>query len=232
MADGDDSYADISFKREDTTDVVNLSGPPIQFIVGAECRKRVFYMNENQFRGLKKYYESVSQPGHPVRLEDNDPAVFEVYLNWRYFGTLPVVGGDSDYAVEDDGRYALPINLRVDYHALVNVFLLAHKLGDYEAQDMALDAIEDTNTDNIHGDYFKFPAPKTVCLVYGDENSTDLLRETILECFLRKGGHEFLERNISLTPHEFQLHLTKKLMAKYAYSGEKKRKRSEESGKK
>lgn len=152
-----------------------------------------------------------AQPQQPVRLDDEDPEVFSLYLNCVHSGIEVVRSGgellskqvhtvsegtgnlvkrerDSEQGVDESDDH--PDGGR--FEALIKLYLLAGKLHDFKMMNSATDElVRMVNEDGL--------VPAQVNLVYSSTRRGDPLRILIRDVYIHEAEspecHEFLQTN-------------------------------------
>lgn len=122
-------------------------GPLLKILVGKE--EKVFHVNEafltERSKFFKKAMNSKWLEGQTkvVRLVEDDPDIFEIYINLVYTGRLPIF--DNATTMRN-----LPKMIEDGYSQLSHLYVLAEKLQDVKAKNSTVDAIIDIFHSHIY----------------------------------------------------------------------------------
>lgn len=149
----------------DTDSAQRLTGPTINVVVGNS--KEDFRVHEAMIRSSSPFFEkALAGPWKEasqrlVKLPEDEPQTFALYINWLYSGKIPA----HSQAPE------------IDYHNLINAYILAERLLDTEFHNAVTDAVVERFQDNVASGPLKLPS------------STFLMHSKIRSHLLQSGNY-------------------------------------------
>ncbi|KAJ4338018.1 hypothetical protein N0V95_008191, partial [Ascochyta clinopodiicola] len=100
-----------------------------------------------------------------VKLPEDDPHTFELYMSFVYTGQVPVNDQLEDLPEEVDKSELRKI-IKEEYDNFFRLYILADKLQDSVAKDAAIAAIFKVRTSGIHNGLYCMPKYKTLSMIY------------------------------------------------------------------
>lgn len=137
-----------------------------------------------------------------VRLPEDEPEIFAIYVHWLYYGTVPVV---CDETVEMKG---------VEYLNLAKAYTLGDKLMDVGFQDATIDAIVDASQVGLADGSLWYPGMQIVQYVYHNTKESASIRTMLVDMFLMAGTGTWLRetKDRSTVPQPFLFELAAELL--------------------
>lgn len=174
-------------------------------VVGSE--EKAFSVHENLIRASSIFFDKALsgnwKESHErvIKLPEDEPEVFAIYVHWLYFRTFAVFRGKPD-ALES-----------VDHLRLAKAFVLGDKLLDQEVQDAVMDAfVESMSTPDKNG-HLWYPTGPTVGYAYENTNSSAPIRELLLDAStLHSNSSWYRQENSAEYPQPFLLELVARLL--------------------
>jgi hypothetical protein len=125
--------------------IYSLRGRSIEVLVGPDAvpfsvHEELVCASSAFFKGALSHNWAESQQ-RSVRLEEEEPDAFEIYLQWLYRGTLPVPKWDR---ITHKRRSA-----QADFLLLAKAYVLGDKLQDGDFADTVIDALVMANNDEV-----------------------------------------------------------------------------------
>lgn len=115
-----------------------------------------------------------------VRLEDDDPDTFQLYLHWLYRGTLPVRADEPGHACNSE------------YLQLAKAYVLGDKLQDGDFQDIIIDAIIDKWNSKASDGHNCFPVGAVVTCIYNNTPESSKARRLLVDICVHNGSKSWL----------------------------------------
>lgn len=180
-----------------------ISGRTIEVLVGD--KDELFSVHQSLIRASSSFFEKAlggkwkESAQRTVRLPDDDPNIFALYIHWIYFGAIPVSSIKRKKAVENS-----------EITDLVKAYIMGDKLLDPAFQDATIDAIiEETTGIAERGNYYK-QLQNAVSYAYCNSCEPSPIREVLVDIFAHDGQDEWLSG--WTPPLPFFSHLTSALL--------------------
>lgn len=137
-----------------------------------------------------------------VRLPEDEPEIFAIYVHWLYYATVPVVCGETG-----DMR-------DIEYLNLAKAYTLGDKLMDVKFQDATIDAIVETSQVGLVDGLRWYPGTGVVQYVYQNTKVSASIRTLLVDMFLMAGTGAWLleSEDRSSVPQPFLFELAAELL--------------------
>lgn len=144
----------------------------------------------------QEYHERI------VRLPEDEPGIFAIYVHWLYYGTVPVVCGETG-----DSKDA-------EYLNLAKAYTLGDKFMDTKFQDATIDAIVESSHVRMPNGSLWYPGIHVVQYVYDNTKESASIRTLLLDMFLMSGNGGWLleAKDRSSVPQPFLFELAAELL--------------------
>lgn len=144
---------------------------------------------------MKAYWETSTSGS--VTLKEEDPEVFDVYLNWLYCGTLPVQNDSPGQ--EGNTEYVL----------LAKSYALGEMLQDVNFKDAVLDAIFIKSHSKASDGHCWFPVGPVIRCIYEGTPESSAARRLLVDLYTYYGRGKWLTEgaNKDDLPKQFLLDL-------------------------
>lgn len=182
-----------------------LAGRAVDVLVGEE--KEIFSVHEKLIRTSSPFFDKATSGAwlesaqHTIRLPEDEPEIFSIYVHWLYYGTFPVY-------CDKPGR---PANQ--EYLKLVKAYTLGDKLMDTVFQNAAIDAIVEKSTSMASDGHKWYPDTEVVEFAYNNTNKSAPIRQLLVDMYVSVGHSEWLDdENPDSVPQPFLFELSSKLL--------------------
>lgn len=171
-------------------------------------QQETFGVHERLMRASSPFFDKAMSPEWQesvqriIRLPEDEPEIFQLYVHWLYFGTLPVF-------CDEPGHLG-----NTEYLDLAKAYTLGDKLMDTMFQDTVIDAIIEKSRSKARDQRCWFPVGKTIEYAYSNTNESALIRKLFVDMYVRHGNPEWLHEWAEPTdlPPPFLLELASKLL--------------------
>ncbi|UKZ78420.1 hypothetical protein TrVFT333_006160 [Trichoderma virens FT-333] len=153
---------------------------------------------------MKAYWET-SNSGS-IALKEEDPEVFEVYLHWLYFETLPVKNDNPG------------LEGNIEYVQLAKAYALGEFLQDVNFKDAVLDAILIKSRSAASDGLNWYPVGPAIRHIYEGTPESSAARRLLVDMYTYHGLGEWLTKwaNKDDLPKQFLLDLAIEALTKRA----------------
>ncbi|KAL7912615.1 hypothetical protein GGI35DRAFT_256867 [Trichoderma velutinum] len=164
---------------------LDLRGRALNVMVGS-TNPVMFSVHEHLACRTSEYFKTAMKPywgtstSGSFTLEDEDPEVFEVYLHWLYFETLPVQNDNP--GVEGN----------IEYVQLAKAYALGEFLGDINFKDAVLDVILIKSRSKASDGRSWFPVGPAIRFIYEGTPETSAARRLLVDLYTYHGQGEWL----------------------------------------
>jgi len=161
---------------------------------------------ESAIRKSSKFFDNAMKPewadSRPdprvVDLSDEDVEIFEVYLHWLYFKTLPTV------CMDDIGRSS-------EYLLLAECYIMGEKIMDTGFKNAVLEALVDKErSPPFYGS--RLPSKGAICIIYEGTREGSPARRLLVDMWAASAGEKCAQHIDEFLPHSFVLELSRALL--------------------
>ncbi|KAH0528035.1 hypothetical protein TsFJ059_002947 [Trichoderma semiorbis] len=132
------------------------------------------------FKTAMKAHWETSTSGS-IDLTEEDPEVFEIYLHWLYFGTLPV--RNNSPGLEGNNEYV----------QLAQAYVLGEFLQDVNFKDTVLDAILIKSRSTASDGQTWFPLGPAIRCIYEGTRASSAARRLLVDLYNHNGHGDWLK---------------------------------------
>jgi hypothetical protein len=183
-----------SYNLEDTFDVI-VGDPSSPESKRFTLHTNVFVAHSGFLAAARKPEWIALNPGNPVDLKDEDPELFQAYMNCTYFGFETIEHWADTIELPAELQTPANDNQTALFSKLISFYLLCVKLIDFKAANLAIDEIV------RFGDMFKvIPLLGPTSLAYGSTAEDAPLRKLVRDYWMYESSN--LERQ-ALRAEEF-----------------------------
>lgn len=162
-------------------------------LVGEDDQR--FVCHQNLLSASSPFFlaATAKDPGKIIRLPEQDPTAFSIYLNWRYTGSLDLFDGDPAHGVEtaSDGLIRQKAGKR--WHNLFNAYALGDMLQDSTFCNTLIDAFVLLVDTTGH-----YPPPSVVNPVFRSLSDLSKLQKVFIHKMAFRVSFKTLEENLDL----------------------------------
>ncbi|RFU24056.1 hypothetical protein B7463_g12285, partial [Scytalidium lignicola] len=115
-----------------------------------------------------------------VRLEEDDPNTFELYLHWLYRDTLPV-------RIDEPGPAS-----NSEYLQLAKAYILGDKLQDSDFKDVVTDAMIDKCKSKASDGRSWFPVGPVIKCIYDNTLESSKARRLLVDIYVHNGSGSWI----------------------------------------
>lgn len=165
--------------------------------------------NSDYFKlAMKSYWEATAKGS--VTLKEEDPEIFDIYVQWLYYGTLPVRNDSPGL----DGN--------IEYEQLAKAYVLGEMLQDVNFKDAVLDAILIKSRSRASDGGCWFPVGPVVPCIYDGTTESSAARRLLVDLYTDHGHGDWLIKYGSQDdlPKQFLLDLAIATLDKRPYPAE------------
>lgn len=179
-------------------------GRAVEFLVGE--KKEKFIVHERLIRASSAFFDratSATWLEHTIRLPEDEPEIFGIYVHWLYYDKLPVY-------CNEPGRAA-----NQEYLKLVKAYTLGDKLMDTEFQNAAIDAIVEKSNSTASDGKRYYPVAEVVEFAYNNTHVSAPIRRLLVDMHVSVGSGKWLDYgnfNSESVPQPFLFELSSKLL--------------------
>ena len=177
-----------------------LSGSMVDILVGPQLER--FGVHEKLIRESSPFLNKAmsgewrESSEDAVKLPEDEPEIFGVYVHWLYYGTMPVIG-NSPF---------------LEYLNLAKGYILGDKLLDTRYQDATIHAIIERSV-TPHEDKLWYPLTSTIEHAYNNTGESAKIRKLLVDLYVFAGQGNWLNpKNASSVPQPFLFELSSKLL--------------------
>ncbi|RAL12597.1 BTB/POZ domain-containing protein [Aspergillus homomorphus CBS 101889] len=182
-----------------------LQGDVVSIVVGP--KKELYRVHPGLARTSSPFIDKAltgtwkEQANHTIQLPNEEPEIFGTYVQWLYFGTLPVIGGGAE----------------PEFLQLVKAYVLGNKLLDTGFQNALIDAIiERRRAKNADG-RCSAPTMATINHAYLNTTPSAPIRQLLVDISAnRTTSPKWLKHPETDLPQAFLLDLVAKLLDRRA----------------
>ncbi|EED13876.1 conserved hypothetical protein [Talaromyces stipitatus ATCC 10500] len=179
-----------------------LSGKILDVVVGGD-QNEIFSIHERLIRASSPFFDKAMSRKwkesleRTIKLPDNEPKIFQLYVHWLYYGTLPVL-------CDEPGLCG-----NAEYLELVKAYTLGDKLLDSRFQNAVIDAIVEKSQSKARDGRIWFPVGSPIEYAYSNTNESSPIRKLLLDMYVHRGHRYWLHDygNSASIPHSFLLGL-------------------------
>ncbi|KAL7936955.1 hypothetical protein V8C35DRAFT_332213 [Trichoderma chlorosporum] len=177
---------DIPSLRTDTSRCPDLQGRVLTIEVGS-ANPKTFHVHKNLICHTSVYFETAlkdhwqTSPSEPVALKEEDPEIFEVYVHWLYFGTLPV----------QNDKPGLEGN--AEYVQLAKAYVLGDFLVDVNFKNAVMDTMFIKSHSMASDGRRPHPAGPVIRYIYEKTPESSPPRRFLVDLFAYFGKAKWLE---------------------------------------
>jgi hypothetical protein len=171
--------------RYDFLTLLSLSGRSIEIIVGSE-QPITFSVHENLISAASDFFKK-SMNGdrkeskeRSVRLREEDPEVFQVYLHWLYYHTLPV-------RIDSPG-----LDGNVEYLRLAKAYIMGDMLQDGNFKDAVLDAMAEKGKSKASDGNHWHPVGPVIRAIYDNTRASSEARRFLVDTYTNFANGKWL----------------------------------------
>ncbi|WAO97088.1 Hypothetical protein NCS54_01479400 [Fusarium falciforme] len=171
--------------RINKDEAVDLGGRSIQVVVGSSTPV-TFSVHEKVICASSDFFKKAVLGGWReseeglVRLESDSPDVFNVYMQWLYYRTIPV-------RIDEPG-----IRGNAEYMLLAKAFVLGDKLQDGGFQDAVMDAMVDKTSSEASDSQKWFPVGPVIRFIYENTLASSKARLFLVDVYTFHGHGNWL----------------------------------------
>ena len=147
-------------------------------------------------------------PEKVIRLPEQDPVAFDIYLNWRYTGSIDLWNGVPNESVRTDSDGVQRPNPGDRYSVIVKCYVLGDMLLDNEFSNALIDSFKDLSRQT-----HCVPRPKVANLAFELLGFDSPLRKLIVHETAYQAGTEYFQRLIDKYHPDITKELAKLLHA-------------------
>lgn len=165
--------------------IPSLTGPIIEVIVGDE-KHVTFGVHENVICAASQFFKKAmsgdwsESKSRSVRLANEEPEVFHLYMQWLYRDTLPV-RNDSP-GLEGNAEYL----------QLAKAYVLGDLLQDGNFKDAVLDAMIERTTSKLSDGKMWFPVGPVIRHIYDNTMKSSEARRLLVDMYTQTGRSDWL----------------------------------------
>ena len=115
-----------------------------------------------------------------IRLENDKPEVFQIYMHWLYHCHLPV-------RIDDPGLAG-----NAEYVQLANAYILGDILQDVDFKDAVIDAMIDKSSSNALDGHHWFPVGPVIREIYDNTLESSKARRLLVDLYTHHGDGAWL----------------------------------------
>lgn len=181
-----------------------LTGPTIIVVVGNQQKLEEFKVHEALIRASSPFFDKaltgpwIEASQRLVKLPEDEPKAFALYINWLYSGKVPAHSEDAN----------------TDYNHLLNAYTLAERLLDTEFHNAVIDAVVERSQDKVTCGAPRFPASLTIYHAFNNTESSAPIRRLLVDMYVNNGSGAWLRDPYSPRnfPQSFLLMLASSVM--------------------
>ncbi|XHF97178.1 hypothetical protein AWENTII_000779 [Aspergillus wentii] len=188
-------------------------GRSVDVVVGNQ--QEPFSVHENLVRTSSRFFDKAmagkwrESLQRTVKLPDEEPNIFTLYLHWLYYGALPVYCDKPGLAGNSE------------YLELAKAYVLGDKLLDSKFQDTVIDAIIEKSLSKAKDGASWYPVGEVIEYVYCNTHESAPIRELLVDMYVYYGYSDWLRdyNEPENVPQPFLLKLASKLLDRRVKSG-------------
>lgn len=146
----------------------------------------VFGVHERLIRAYSPFFDKAMSGNwqessrRAVELPDDEPTIFQLYIHWLYYETLPVFCNEPG------------LSGNAEYLELIKAYILGDKLMDSKFQDAVIDAIIEKSVSKASDGASWYPVGEALEYTYNNTNGSALIRKLLVDMYVIYGHGNWL----------------------------------------
>lgn len=146
----------------------------------------VFYVHETLVRASSEFFDKAmgsdwkEATERVMRLPDDDPAVFRLYMHWLYTGTLPC-------RIDEPGDTG-----NMEYLQLAKSYVLADKLMATDFADVIIDAMINKASSKASDGLRWYPVGEVIRYLYANTLPSSPVRRLLVDFYVSHGQKDWI----------------------------------------
>lgn len=149
---------------------------------------------------MKTHWETSTSGS--IALDEEDPEIFEIYMHWLYFETLPVRNDSPG----PEGN--------IEYVQLSKAYVLGEFLQDINFKDAVLDAMIVKSSSEASDGQMWFPGGSVIRYIYEGTPESSAARRLLVDMYTYHGDGDWLKEEANDPPKQFLLDLAIAVLTK------------------
>ncbi|KAH7085363.1 hypothetical protein BKA63DRAFT_499471 [Paraphoma chrysanthemicola] len=148
---------------------------------------------------MKHEWANARPDARGIDLSDEDSKIFQIYLHWMYFKTIPTV------------HTTIATNWNPEYVKLSRCYVMGEKLMDTAFKNAVLTALADA-MDNQPFYEAKCPGKRTIHTIYEGTPEDAPARRMLVDIWIERAGENWVKYLTSSLHHSFVLEFSRALL--------------------
>jgi hypothetical protein len=168
--------------------------------VGAQ--QQVFSVHEGLLRASSSFFDKAmagdwkESQKRTVHLPDDESAIFSLYVNWLYRGTLPVVSAEPGSPTD------------TEYTNLAKAYVLGDKILDPTFQDTVIDAILEKSQSKGKDGKCWYPHVEVIKYTFNNTNESAPIRKLFVDMYAGYARSSWIHKWAADLPQPFLFQLS------------------------